>query len=83
MKQYILDTHTLLWCIGSPESLSIEARKLILNIDNTICYSIFSLWEIAIKISIGKLKLETSFDDFIDKIVFIYNKNLSISATSY
>ena len=54
---YILDTHTLLWYLRDSEELSDTARNTI-NDAEYICTSAVSLWEIAIKHSIGKLDLE-------------------------
>ncbi|MCL2654609.1 MAG: type II toxin-antitoxin system VapC family toxin [Coriobacteriia bacterium] len=54
---YLLDTHTILWMLLEPEKLSAETHKVLLNNDVDIYYSPISLWEIAIKYSIGKLNL--------------------------
>ena len=54
---YILDTHTLLWYLRDSDELSSTAKKTI-NEAEYIYISIASLWEIAIKHSIGKLDLE-------------------------
>ena len=56
---YILDTHTLLWYLRDSAELSDTARNTI-NDAEYICPSAVSLWEIAIKHSIGKLELEFS-----------------------
>jgi PIN domain nuclease of toxin-antitoxin system len=53
----LLDTHTLLWAIGQSKELSKKVIKEIENTDNEIFVSAVSLWEIALKTSIGKLKL--------------------------
>ena len=58
---YLLDTHTLLWTLFNEESLSVNAKKVILD-DNDIFVSIASLWEIAIKQSIGKLEINESIE---------------------
>lgn len=59
----LLDTHTLLWFIaGSPE-LSLSARNLIEEESNEKFVSIVSIWETAIKVSIGKMTLTASFND--------------------
>ena len=55
--KYLLDTHTLLWFLAGDASLSGKAVQLIENEDNQICVSTASLWEIAIKSSLGKLAL--------------------------
>ena len=58
-----LDTHAFLWFfIGNP-SLSANARASIEDESNEKFFSIASLWEIAIKASIGKLILSKPFDD--------------------
>jgi PIN domain nuclease of toxin-antitoxin system len=59
----LLDTHAFLWFfIGTP-SLSAKARASIEDESNEKFFSIASLWEIAIKASIGKLTLSKPFDD--------------------
>ena len=64
MKQ-LIDTHTLLWfTMGNPR-ISDNLRLQIENNDNLL--SIASVWEMAIKHSIGKLNLEMSFDDFVEQ----------------
>jgi PIN domain nuclease of toxin-antitoxin system len=62
----LLDTHTLLWyALGDPQ-LSTTARGLILDQANEILISPASLWEVAIKVSIGKLTLHRPYEEFID-----------------
>lgn len=58
----LLDTHTLLWFIAGSPNLSATARSLIEDTANEKYVSIASLWEIAIKISIGKMSLTALFD---------------------
>jgi PIN domain nuclease of toxin-antitoxin system len=57
----VLDTHALLWLLGGDENLSKIAKKEIQNPENTCFLSSVSLWEIAIKISIGKLNMKSDF----------------------
>jgi PIN domain nuclease of toxin-antitoxin system len=61
--KYLLDTHTLIWFIGGEASLSAAVRELIENEENEVFVSIASLWEIAIKFSLGKLNLARPFDE--------------------
>ena len=56
---YLIDTHALLWYLRDSEELSETARNIIDN-EELIFASVASLWEIAIKHSIGKLELEFS-----------------------
>jgi len=57
----LLDTHTFLWFIMGNSKLSTTARSYIEDTNNDKYVSIVSLWEIAIKNSIGKLNLSGSF----------------------
>ena len=58
----LLDTHTLIWFINDDEALSPKATQLITQ-SETVLVSIASLWEISIKLSIGKLSMGGNFDD--------------------
>ncbi len=60
---YLLDTHSLLWALGKPDALSDSARTAIGDANNVIHVSTASLWECAIKASIGKLELPEDFFD--------------------
>ena len=60
---YLLDTHTFLWFLNGSEELSDKAKSAIENIKNTKFISIASFWEIAIKTSLGKLKLDIPFQE--------------------
>lgn len=62
------DTHTLIWFIDGNDNLSNKAKTEIETNAEGNYVSIASIWEIAIKISIGKLELKTSFKNFIHQI---------------
>ncbi|MEG3849327.1 type II toxin-antitoxin system VapC family toxin [Microcoleus sp. herbarium19] len=64
MKQ-LLDTHTFLWFVMGDAKITPGVRLQIE--DNHNFLSIVSVWEIAIKYSIGKLSLGVPFNDFIDR----------------
>lgn len=49
----LLDTHLLLWALGSPSKLSARSRKEIEAAD--VYASAASIWEISIKSALGKL----------------------------
>jgi PIN domain nuclease of toxin-antitoxin system len=61
----LIDTSTFLWFISGSDKLSADARLHIADIENEIFLSVASLWEIAIKTSIGKLELLLPFDQLI------------------
>ena len=61
----LLDTHSFLWFVDGSASLSPTARILIEDADNQPFLSMASLWEMAIKISLGKLTLGEQFGTFV------------------
>ena len=50
----LLDTQILLWAVNRPDRLSAAARTLLTNPDNDLLFSPASLWEIAIKNTLGR-----------------------------
>jgi PIN domain nuclease of toxin-antitoxin system len=59
----LVDTHTFLWYFQDSAELSFKAAEIIEETSNDICLSIASLWEISIKVGLGKLRLQNSFSD--------------------
>jgi len=59
--RFLVDTHALLWALGEPSALSSATRDAIANPSNLVMVSSASLWECAIKASIGKLDLPEDF----------------------
>ena len=57
----LIDTHTFIWFFRGDIKLSYAARELIENMDNEVLLSIASVWEMAIKQSIGKLTFGLPF----------------------
>ena len=51
----LLDTHTALWLFNQHEYLSANVKALLLDENNSLHISIASVWEVAIKHSLGKL----------------------------
>jgi PIN domain nuclease of toxin-antitoxin system len=50
----LLDTHLLLWAANEPKRLPKAARALMEDLENELLFSAASLWEIAIKGSLGR-----------------------------
>ncbi|MBN9689618.1 MAG: type II toxin-antitoxin system VapC family toxin [Verrucomicrobia bacterium] len=59
----LLDTHALLWFLTNDPSLSERARRSVEDQANVTFVSAANLWEVAIKLSLGKLKLPAPFAD--------------------
>lgn len=62
---FLLDTHSFLWFIDNHPRLSPAARLAIEDPSNTIYLSTVSMWEMAIKVSLGKLTLAAPIDIFV------------------
>jgi PIN domain nuclease of toxin-antitoxin system len=65
MGRYLLDTHTAIWFFNGSDALSQKADGIIRDFSNPIYISIVSVWELAIKISIGKLGFDGKTAGFI------------------
>lgn len=57
----LLDTHAFLWFVGGNTRLSSTARGAIEDLTNVRLLSAASVWEVAIKVSLGKLSLNVPF----------------------
>lgn len=60
----LLDTQAFLWIISDAPELSKKAKKIFLDQENDLFLSLASIWEMAIKSSIGKLKLKQPIEKF-------------------
>lgn len=60
----LIDTHTLLWFYAADSKLDQKTKNVILDTENNIYLSIATLWEIAIKVNIGKLDLKGDVIEF-------------------
>ena len=59
--RYLLDTHVLLWARSGPDKLSREGIAILESPESELNVSVATLWECAIKLSIGKLELPPNF----------------------
>jgi PIN domain nuclease of toxin-antitoxin system len=78
MAKYLLDTHVFLWWISDADQLSQEVFDIIADTSNQIYISSATIWEIAIKESLGKLKVDADLNNAIETNGFI---ELKVSAT--
>lgn len=58
----LLDTHVLLWWLTDDDRLGDDCRKAIEDADTVAFVSVASIWEIAIKSSLGRLALDDDID---------------------
>jgi PIN domain nuclease of toxin-antitoxin system len=62
----LLDSHTFLWFSNDAPELSVHAKSVILDASVSIAVSVASFWEISIKNSLGKLRLDTGYEALLD-----------------
>ena len=77
MNKYLLDTHILLWWVSDADKLSKEVFDIISDTRNQIYISSATIWEIAIKEGLGKLKVDANLETIIEENGFM---ELRISA---
>ncbi|MCD4749599.1 MAG: type II toxin-antitoxin system VapC family toxin [Thermoanaerobaculales bacterium] len=53
----LLDTHSMFWWLANDRRLSPLAREIISDGRNRLIWSLASSWEIAVKVSVGKLTI--------------------------
>ena len=66
--RYLLDTHAIIWYVEDSSELPKKISDIIDNPENEVYISSISLWEIALKVSLGKLDLELPLDEFLINI---------------
>jgi PIN domain nuclease of toxin-antitoxin system len=73
--KYLLDTHAIIWYFEASPELPKKIRDIIHNNETSIYISSVSLWEIAIKINLGKLNLKLQLDELLS---IIKNRDFNI-----
>ncbi|HEX3185769.1 MAG TPA: type II toxin-antitoxin system VapC family toxin [Pyrinomonadaceae bacterium] len=62
----LLDTHIFIWWVDQPEKLSLAALSALEDEANELLLSVASVWEMQIKIQLGKLKLSLPLKELIN-----------------
>ena len=76
--EFLLDTHAFLWYLLGDSNLGNKAKEAI-DTKAGLYFSIASLWEISIKINVGKLQLNRSFEDLPKELEYINVQILPIT----
>jgi PIN domain nuclease of toxin-antitoxin system len=72
----LIDTHILLWTANADARLEQTAIDLIEDPETELLLSMASIWEMAIKINLGKLQLGKPLNDFMEETTRLYNVEL-------
>ena len=67
--ELLLDTQVLIWAANTPSRLSNVARQALIEPHNFLFVSHASIWEMQLKVNLGKLQLGYTVEDFIAKQV--------------
>ena len=71
MKRLLLDTNVAVWLLlGERDSVSSEAQSALTDERNSIALSAVSVWEIAIKRSLGKLQIDSGWAQALTRLDF-------------
>lgn len=62
----LIDTHVFIWLDTQPEKLSQKALEICQNTDNKLYLSIASVWEMQIKVQLGKLDLKVPLAEMVN-----------------
>jgi PIN domain nuclease of toxin-antitoxin system len=63
----LLDTHSFIWATTDSNKLSKEATRIIENVNNEVCISVVTFWEMSVKHSVGKMNFgNLAVEDFIE-----------------
>ena len=79
--QLLVDTHLLLWSVAASRKLPRKARELLTDPDNAVFYSAASVWEIAIKSSLGRDDFRVDLPSLIRAFVAAGFVELAITST--
>lgn len=60
----LLDTHTFLWWVADAPQIPARARQAIAQPRNECLVSLASCWELAIKLSLGKIEISGTLERF-------------------
>ena len=71
----LLDTQAFIWFVENDKQLPVKLKKEIEDSGNSILLSIASLWEMSIKMTLGKLSVSCDMKKMIDKV---YNNGFEI-----
>ena len=80
MNRLLLDTHAFIWFVSNDVNLPVSTRDKIESAEE-VFLSIASLWEIAIKLNIGKLSLQGTFEEIEPQLMTAGITVLSVTFT--
>lgn len=75
----LIDTHVLVWALLSPEKIPPRFRAQIEDPASRVLFSSVSVWELAIKLRLGKLQLDVELEDLVEAAELTGFEELSLT----
>ena len=66
--KYLLDTHAVIWFADNSPKIPSRIKEVTKQPANEFFISSVSLWEIAIKMNLGKLDIKSSLDELLEAV---------------
>jgi PIN domain nuclease of toxin-antitoxin system len=79
--RFLLDTHLLLWALTAPGRIPAKTRAQLESPEHEVIFSAASIWEVAIKARIGRLKLPIPVDEITAAAIETGFKELPVRAS--
>lgn len=76
----LVDTHVLLWALAEPARIPGSFRDRLESPANDVFFSAASIWELAIKLQVGRLTLSVALDQIVDGAERMGFHELSVTA---
>lgn len=65
--KYLLDTHVFIWMASDPTGLPTKVAAILRDSDNDVFLSMASIWEMQIKVQLGKLELTATLPELVEQ----------------
>jgi len=65
---YLLDTHAIIWLVKDSDKMPQKLKEIVKDPRNNIAICTISFWEIAIKMSIGKMEKNIDLNNVISEL---------------
>ena len=67
--RHLLDAHSLIWALDDPSKLGRRAHASLEDSANDLVISVGTIWELSIKVGLGKLALSLPYRQWIDRAI--------------
>lgn len=67
--RHLLDAHSLIWALDDPSKLGRNAHDCLQDSANDLAISVGTIWELSIKVGLGKLTLSLPYRAWIERAI--------------